>query len=90
MEDPTCFPVRGQVMRLKAPWVKHVYMFDELYYVIPNVDTIVIGGTQQRGDYSVTVDAADSNAIRENVGRFLPSLRTAPIAYEWVRLHARA
>lgn len=84
VDDATCYPIRGQVMRMKAPWVKHVYMFDEPYYVIPNVDTVVVGGTAQRGDFNQTVSDGDAKDIHSAVTSFLPSLKAAPIAYQWV------
>ena len=52
--DPsvTC---RGQVLRVKAPWVKHFYISDSTYYVLPQVDTAVLGGTTQKDDDNTTV-----------------------------------
>ncbi len=36
--DSSCYPIRGQVLRARAPWIKHHYVVDERFYVIPNND----------------------------------------------------
>lgn len=40
--DDSCYPIRGQVLRARAPWIKHHYVVDERFYVIPNND---LGGS---------------------------------------------
>lgn len=42
-------------MRVKAPWVKHCYFMNEQHYIIPNLDTVVLGGTQQKGSWHMTI-----------------------------------
>lgn len=34
-----------QVVRVKAPWVKCYYNVNGDTYIIPNIDTVVLGGT---------------------------------------------
>lgn len=37
--DPHCYPIRGQIMRVKAPWVTQcvfAHFPDETAYIIPN------------------------------------------------------
>lgn len=37
--DPHCFPIRGQIMRVRAPWVNQcvfAHFPDETSYIIPN------------------------------------------------------
>ncbi|KAF8767170.1 D-aspartate oxidase like protein [Argiope bruennichi] len=34
--DPEVTPIRGQVIKVRAPWMKHCVIIDDDYYVIPN------------------------------------------------------
>ena len=45
--DDSCYPIRGQVLRARAPWIKHHYVVDERFYVIPNND---LGALPASGD----------------------------------------
>ena len=42
-----------QVMRVAAPWLRKVVLDDrdDGNYVIPNLDSVVVGGTHQDGDW---------------------------------------
>lgn len=39
--DQSMYPIRGHVLRVHAPWIKHIYFTDEMTYVIPNSDSVV-------------------------------------------------
>lgn len=47
---------RGQVVRVKAPWVKHYYNNNGQFYVIPNLETVVLGGTTQKGSWDTSIN----------------------------------
>lgn len=79
------YPVRGQVFRVKAPWMKAFWNFGP-NYLIPNVDTVVVGGTAQKGDYSTVISDEDSDAIMNNVCALFPALRSAPVERIWAGL----
>ena len=51
--DGTVQPLRGQVMRVKAPWLRICLLDDEDdgNYVLPNIDNVVLGGTHQHEDW---------------------------------------
>lgn len=85
-DDNKVVPVRGQVMRVEAPWVKHYYNSDSQYYIIPNVDTVVLGGTTQKNNWDTTVSQEDKARIMENVCKMVPSLRDAKVVQDWVGL----
>ena len=61
---PQC---RGQVLRVEAPWVKHLYFGGSQYYVLPNVDTVVLGGTTQKNNW-------DTNASEEVRLQYTPDI----------------
>lgn len=88
--DPLMTPIRGQVMRVKAPWIKHFY-FDydpsdkkkNKLYIFPGKDFVVLGGTSQAGDWSTDIYESDTKRILDGCSRLLPSLRNAEIIEQW-------
>lgn len=76
--DSAVYPVRGQVLRLRAPWLNNIWFFGSSY-IIPNVDSVVIGGTTQRGDFNTNVDANDTERIINDIAAVFPAIRDAPI-----------
>jgi glycine/D-amino acid oxidase-like deaminating enzyme len=46
VNDDKAYPIRGQIAKVKAPWVRH-FLFADPYYIIPNQDCVVLGGTSQ-------------------------------------------
>mmetsp|Transcript_2223 Transcript_2223/g.5901 ORF Transcript_2223/g.5901 Transcript_2223/m.5901 type:complete len:426 (-) Transcript_2223:578-1855(-) len=85
-KDKTMYPIRGQVMRVRAPWVTETYRADTDFYIIPNRDWVVLGGTAQVGDWSTDVDAADKERIWSGCCALMPSLRHAQVVEDWVGL----
>lgn len=47
---------RGQIVRVKALWIKHYYNNDGKFYVIPNLETVVLGGTTQKGSWDTSIN----------------------------------
>ena len=73
VNDELLHPVRGQSMLVKAPWIKHVFVYespDLLSYVIPRSDVVVIGGTVEVGEWSEEVDPLVSKGIIEHCCKF--------------------
>ncbi|KAG2485422.1 hypothetical protein HYH03_015804 [Edaphochlamys debaryana] len=85
LRDEDCYPIRGQIMRVRAPWVTQACFFDP-FYIIPNRHTVVLGGTGQVGSASLEPSPSDRRAILEGCCRLLPSLRDAQILSDWVGL----
>ena len=77
--DDTLFPIRGQVSRVKAPWVKHFYHTDDDTYIIPNRDLVVVGGTRQKGNWNLDFDVEDMEAYMQRASSYLPSIRVPPL-----------
>ena len=76
--DKEMYPVRGQVLRLRAPWMNNVWFFGSSY-IIPNVDSVVVGGTAQKGDWNTTSSREDINRILADAYELFPSLQDAQI-----------
>ncbi|KAI8466088.1 MAG: hypothetical protein J3K34DRAFT_524846 [Monoraphidium minutum] len=87
--DEACYPIRGQIARVRAPWVRQCvfgHWGDEVTYVIPNREWVVIGGTGQVGDWRTTTDLGDAEAIMQRAVQLLPSLEGAELLDHWVGL----
>ncbi|XP_068226127.1 D-aspartate oxidase-like [Palaemon carinicauda] len=55
-------------------------------YVLPNIDTVVLGGTHQDNDWRREVDPDDREAIWKNCIENFPSLKNCEVVKEWVGL----
>ncbi|CAF0966012.1 unnamed protein product [Brachionus calyciflorus] len=84
--DKQMVPIRGQMIRVKAPWIKHFYYTDDNCYIIPNVNTICLGGTRQRDNFSLDFNQDDKEGILERCKQLCPSLESASIEWDWVGL----
>ncbi|CAL8467744.1 g7282 [Coccomyxa elongata] len=84
--DTEMYPVRGHVIRVRAPWIKSNYFVDESNYIIPQSDTVVLGGTAQRGDTDLQPREEDRQHIWQGCLRMMPSLAQAKPEREWVGL----
>ena len=87
--DKELYPVRGQAMLLKAPWVKHLIISGtegHYTYIIPRKDGALIGGTLQVDNWSTEVDSSDHAGISERCFKYVPSLVHAEVLDEWVGL----
>jgi hypothetical protein len=62
----------------RAPWLKDIWFFGTSY-IIPQVDTVVLGGTAGKGDWSTTVSLSDTKTILDNIAKVFPSIYDAPI-----------
>lgn len=78
--DRNMNPVRGQVLRVKAPWIKNCVILEhEVTYLLPMSDLVVIGGTQEPGEFSIEPNDDDCKKILERCCQLIPSLKDAEI-----------
>ena len=87
--DDSMMPIRGHVLRVQAPWIRYHIEAEgddesQICYIIPNSETIVIGGTKQVGDEDPVPRDDDRRAILERAAKAHPSLGAAKIVGEWV------
>ncbi|XP_018008710.1 D-aspartate oxidase [Hyalella azteca] len=80
--DLSVVPVRGQVVRVRAPWVTS-FLIDESKsthaYIIPNTDCVVLGGTLDEGEWDLTVNADTARQILKRCCELDPSLKDAEV-----------
>ncbi|KAM9708375.1 D-aspartate oxidase isoform 1-T2 [Menidia menidia] len=85
--DAQVYPVRGQVLKVEAPWLQHfIRDGDGKTYIYPGMRSVTVGGTRQEGDWRLQVDQGDTESILERCGRLEPSLSKAKVLGEWVGL----
>ena len=89
VNDNQLYPVRGQTIIVKAPWVKHAFSYIEDNKgidVLPRADNVLLGATEDIGDWSEHVDPLISKGIMERCCKYFPGLSTAPVVREVVGL----
>ncbi|CAL1540321.1 unnamed protein product [Lymnaea stagnalis] len=91
LKDEQIFPTRGQIWRVEAPWVKHFYEYRpptglDCCYILPRRNTVVVGGTAQKGDWRTEIDEGDSKKIWDMALKVLPSLAKAKPVDQWAGL----
>ncbi|XP_029800283.1 D-aspartate oxidase isoform X1 [Suricata suricatta] len=85
--DSEMFPVRGQLLTVKAPWVKHFIRDGSgLTYIYPGTSDVILGGTRQEGDWDLSPDAEISRDIFSRCCALEPSLHGASYVREKVGL----
>ncbi|WP_434382817.1 FAD-dependent oxidoreductase [Melittangium boletus] len=77
VDDPTLFPVRGEVLAV-APLGPARFLLDDrdeargMTYIIPREHDCILGGTAEEGNASLEPDARAARAILERAARLLP------------------
>lgn len=85
--DRKLVPVRGQVVKVFAPWLSHFYYLDYDVYIIPHsAGTATLGGCRHLDSYATALSRHDTAAILEGATALLPRLGEAPVLYEWAGL----
>ena len=91
VNDNEIYPVRGQSIIVKAPWVKHGCGYTDatnnvVTVIVPQADKVHLGGTTDIGNWSEHVDPLVSKGIVERCCKYFPGLSTAPVIREVVGL----
>ncbi|NXE20717.1 OXDD oxidase, partial [Ardeotis kori] len=78
--DKKLFPVRGQVLKVQAPWVKNfIREGDGLTYIYPGIDSVTLGGTREKDNWSLSPDPGTTQDIFDRCCSLEPSLRGAQV-----------
>ena len=78
--------MRGQVVKVRAPWVKLAFYGDYDTYILPGFEAVTLGGCRQYDSFNLNVCKYDSMAIKERCYGMLPSLKRAEVVREAVGL----
>jgi len=88
--DEELYGIRGHVLRVRAPWVRHHVESHGMdatrpAYIIPNTDTVVLGGTKERSE-DLTSTEEERQEIFDRCKDIVPSLEAAEVIGHWVGL----
>ncbi|XP_070555453.1 D-aspartate oxidase-like [Ptychodera flava] len=87
VSDDSMQPIRGQVVRVKAPWLKHfVYDVTADCAVIPCSNNVLITATAEIGNWNTEPDPEYRKKLWKSCCTIFPSLKHATVDYEWVGL----
>ncbi|XP_063627323.1 D-amino-acid oxidase [Cydia splendana] len=87
VSDSGVFPVRGQVIRVDAPWQNDTVLDKSSgHYIIPNAETVVLGGTQQEHDFNTGTDPNDTEFILNGCCSRIPTMKAAKVVKHWTGL----
>jgi D-amino-acid oxidase len=89
--DPSVSPVRGQTVVVANPGITEFFVGegsdpDDIAYFFPHRDTVVLGGTQDYGNWSRVPDPVAAERIRAACAAVEPRLASAPILQHRVGL----
>ncbi len=81
--DRSLTPVRGQVVVVEqfglSEWLLAESDPDQLAYIVPRTDTVLLGGTAEDGDEDLTVRPRTAEAILRRCTELLPELASARV-----------
>ena len=90
LDDQLLYPLRGQVVVVKAPWVRTWLMEQDrdgsLCYIYPRSRDVILGGTAQANDWSEVPDPETASNILKRCREHFPSLSGAEVIGGWVGL----
>ncbi|KRT83819.1 FAD dependent oxidoreductase, partial [Oryctes borbonicus] len=86
LNDHKIVPMRGQVLKVKAPWIKTFFYADYDTYIIPGFGSVTLGGCRQYDSYNLDINKYDGLSIRERCESLLPSLKSAELIEQRVGL----
>ncbi|XP_057656207.1 D-aspartate oxidase [Diorhabda carinulata] len=76
-KDNKMVPIRGQVIKVDAPWMKTFYYGELDTYVIPGLRYVTLGGCRNYDSYNTKPDKFDALSIRERCEKLVPSIKSA-------------
>ncbi|XP_005091250.1 D-aspartate oxidase isoform X2 [Aplysia californica] len=54
LDDKSCFPIKGHIVMVRAPWQKQFFYGEGDIYLIPHDDKLIIGGIKDKDNGSMT------------------------------------
>ncbi|KAK2150086.1 hypothetical protein LSH36_424g01044 [Paralvinella palmiformis] len=84
-QDIDLQPCKGQLIKVDAPWIKRfLNADDDQVYILVNCDAVILGGTNEVGEYSTHVNKKERQRIWTKCCELLPSLKHSKYISDWV------
>ncbi|CRK92949.1 CLUMA_CG006587, isoform A [Clunio marinus] len=77
--DRKVVPIRGQVLKVHAPWIKMAYYGDYDTYIVPGFSGVTLGGCRNFESVDMTPNKYDFDSIKSRCEALVPSLQTAKV-----------
>lgn len=77
--DRKLVPIRGQVLKVHAPWIKMAYYGDYDTYIIPGFNSVTLGGCKNFESFDLKPNQYDYDSIKSRCEALVPSLKTAKV-----------
>lgn len=85
--DLKIIPIRGQVIKVHAPWIKTAFYAESDTYIIPSFNgNVTLGGVRQYDDWNKQINENDTVGILKRCQKLVPSISSAEILQELVDL----
>ncbi|XP_076642950.1 D-amino acid oxidase 1 [Halictus rubicundus] len=84
--DRRLVSMRGQVIKVKAPWMKTFFYGELDTYIIPGINAVTLGGSRSFDSENTKLCPYESKAIRERCNKLIPALKKATVLREEVGL----
>ncbi|XP_028405877.1 D-aspartate oxidase-like isoform X2 [Dendronephthya gigantea] len=93
-QDASLIPWRGQVLKMKAPWLKHAYICTKkneekqglVTYIFPRFNDVVVGGTIQSDNWDTCNNEEEIQAIIDRAAELEPTIKKAELIKAMVGL----
>jgi D-aspartate oxidase len=77
--DRKLVPIRGQVLKVDAPWIKMAYYADYDTYIVPGFSGITLGGCRNFESFDMKPSKYDTESITERCQSLVPSLKSGKL-----------
>lgn len=77
--DRKVVPIRGQVLKVRAPWIKMAYYADYDTYIVPGFNEVTLGGCRNFESFDLKPNQYDYDSIKSRCEALVPSLKTAKV-----------
>ena len=86
--DLSVYPVRGQLVAVRAPWIKHFWLHGEydlstLVHILPHDGEVILGGVAEPNVWSTDPNPATTDGIYKKCLELCPDLKGAEELYSW-------
>ena len=81
VSDSKMYPIRGQYVLVRAPWIKHWLLYEDFgdLIIAPRASDVVLGATVEVGNWTESTDEEVISRIKKTCCDWVPSLAGAEV-----------